>query len=194
MSKSTSKKRSKTKEKLLEALAKFATALVSPIVLPWAYHNDAYKKARVPDSENATPHDLNIDDILKDANKTYIADPSWANGMISGTFNGTVTGVMTGKYIGNAKYNGNLTDFYIDYTGPAPEVAKILLEHGDYGQAISFYKEAYGSLVGIPEKERNALLEQVKSGNVIVIQKLAELVKNEEEELIFNEARAGWVL
>jgi hypothetical protein len=38
------------------------------------------------------------------------------------------------------------------------------------------------------------MLELIRTGNVEATQCLASLVKSEEDELIFNEARAGMVL
>jgi hypothetical protein len=189
MGKTTSKKCGKAKGKLLEALAKCAGVLVGPIIFPFVYQNDAYKKAKAPDSENATPHDSHIDNAINYAdNNSYRPYAIGTDGTIRSTLNGTVTGVLNGTVYGNSK------DYYANYTGSALEVAKMYLEQGEYGMAVGLYKEAYNSLLEIPENERNALLEQVKSGNVIVTQRLAALVKSEEDELIFNEARAGMVL
>jgi hypothetical protein len=74
------------------------------------------------------------------------------------------------------------------------KTAEAFISHFQLGSAISTYKTAGVSLSDVPLKEREKLLDKVKEGNIEITQNLASLVENEEEELIFNEARAGMVL
>jgi uncharacterized protein HemY len=53
---------------------------------------------------------------------------------------------------------------------------------------------AYDSLSELPQKLRDEMLGLVKDGDITATQGLAALVKTEEDELIFNEARARMVL
>jgi tetratricopeptide (TPR) repeat protein len=72
---------------------------------------------------------------------------------------------------------------------------KVYFDKKDYeGMTTMLCKRADLSLSQIPKGTRGGLLELVRKGNVRATQGLAKLVKNEEDELIFNEARAGLVL
>jgi len=73
--------------------------------------------------------------------------------------------------------------------------ADLLIADERYVDALDYYKLAnIGSLTGLPKETQEKLLGLVRKGNVKATQGLAKLVKTEEEELIFNEARAGMVL
>jgi hypothetical protein len=63
-----------------------------------------------------------------------------------------------------------------------------------YSKALKIYKTEGCSLSTLPKESQEKILRLVRKGNVEATQCLAELVKTEEEELIFNEARAGLVL
>jgi hypothetical protein len=64
----------------------------------------------------------------------------------------------------------------------------------DYTGAVIDYRHANLSLTTIPKEPQEKMLELIRTGNVEATQCLASLVKSEEDELIFNEARAGMVL
>jgi tetratricopeptide (TPR) repeat protein len=70
--------------------------------------------------------------------------------------------------------------------------AEQLVAEGKYSDAVGIYKKFGYSLSNVPNPEK--LLEAVKQGSPEAIQKIAELVTSEEDEVIFNEARAGMVL
>jgi hypothetical protein len=61
-------------------------------------------------------------------------------------------------------------------------------------QAITILKEGNFSLSEVSENVRGTLLTLVSEGNIEATQSIAELVKTEDDELMFNEARAGLVL
>jgi tetratricopeptide (TPR) repeat protein len=72
---------------------------------------------------------------------------------------------------------------------------KVYFDKKDYeGMITMLCKRADFSLSQIPKDMRGGLLELVRKGNVRATQSLAKLVKTEEDELMFNEARAGMVL
>jgi tetratricopeptide (TPR) repeat protein len=74
------------------------------------------------------------------------------------------------------------------------KAAEVYAADEDYTHAIESYKRANLSLATLPRESQEKLLGLIREGNVEATQGLALLVKNEEEELIFNEARAGLVL
>jgi tetratricopeptide (TPR) repeat protein len=69
-----------------------------------------------------------------------------------------------------------------------------LMGRGYVDRAFDFYKSNDISLSKMPKEMQEKMLDLVKKGNVKITQNLAKLVKTEEEELMFNEARAGMVL
>jgi tetratricopeptide (TPR) repeat protein len=72
--------------------------------------------------------------------------------------------------------------------------ASELMADGDYVAAVENYKDANLTLTELPKESQEKLLGLVSKGHVAVTQSLAELVKSEEEELMFNEVRAWLVL
>jgi tetratricopeptide (TPR) repeat protein len=74
------------------------------------------------------------------------------------------------------------------------KIAEACFANGIYHDAIAYLKKSDCQLADIPKKIREELLMLVTEGNIEVTQSLASLVKSEEDELIFNEARAGMVL
>jgi tetratricopeptide (TPR) repeat protein len=64
----------------------------------------------------------------------------------------------------------------------------------NYTAAVVYYKLANVSLTALPKESLEKILGLVREGNVAVTQGLAAIVKTDEEELMFNEARAGMVL
>ena len=65
---------------------------------------------------------------------------------------------------------------------------------GEPIRAIGYYKRANISLTTLPKESQEKLLGLVREGNVAITRGLAKLVETEEDEIIFNEARAGLVL
>jgi tetratricopeptide (TPR) repeat protein len=74
------------------------------------------------------------------------------------------------------------------------KVAEHCVHNKDYGNAASFYSILNVSLSDIPQEARENMLKLVTEGNVKAIQEVARMVKTEEEEIMYNEARAGMVL
>jgi hypothetical protein len=73
--------------------------------------------------------------------------------------------------------------------------AKLYLDKKDYkGMAERLSEYPDFSLSQIPKETQERLLELVRKGNVAITRGLAKLVQTEEDELLFNEARAGLVL
>jgi hypothetical protein len=68
------------------------------------------------------------------------------------------------------------------------------IAEGSYESAINYYAQADISLTTLPKETQEKLLKFVMEGNVEATQGLAKLVKSDEDEIIFNEARAGMVL
>ena len=73
-------------------------------------------------------------------------------------------------------------------------VADILIAKKQYVNAITCFKNAGCSLSTLPKTTLEKLLGLAREGNVRLIQGLAGLVQTEEDEILFNEARAGMVL
>jgi tetratricopeptide (TPR) repeat protein len=73
-------------------------------------------------------------------------------------------------------------------------VAADCLIKNNYCEAAKFYAIGNYSLSDFPKDVREKMLELVKDGNVTATQNIARTVKSEEDEVIFNEARAGLVL
>ena len=74
------------------------------------------------------------------------------------------------------------------------KTAQFLIKDERYYQAIFMCKKFGVPLSEIPEYERKKMLGLVSNGDVHATQNIAKLVKSEEDELLFNEARAGMVL
>jgi tetratricopeptide (TPR) repeat protein len=73
-------------------------------------------------------------------------------------------------------------------------VANSAVTKKDYNEAINLYTQANLTLATLTKESQEQLLRFVREGNVTVTQGLAALVQTEEDEIIFNEARAGLVL
>jgi tetratricopeptide (TPR) repeat protein len=96
-------------------------------------------------------------------------------------------------------------DYYLMAAKEFAESGNFLDAGRSYGEAGKFKEaaECYakeGSISDIEKLikqkkiQKKNLFKLVSCGDIKVTQTLAKLVKTEEDELMFNEARAGWVL
>jgi tetratricopeptide (TPR) repeat protein len=70
----------------------------------------------------------------------------------------------------------------------------VYIDKGYVDSAITFYGIIGVYISQMPKNVQEKLLKPVREGNVTTTQKLASLVNSEEDEILFNEARAGMVL
>jgi hypothetical protein len=72
--------------------------------------------------------------------------------------------------------------------------AELCFDREYYEGMVIWYMEAGISLSEISKDMQKKVLDLIRQGNIEATQGLASLVENEEDEVMFNEARAGMVL